>query len=142
MIDMISLVLKVILSIAPCASNWRCNVCKKVKVEHWEFLCKKIKEISEKKKSTQATSVLMIILAINVVVSTLENPDVKHILWRKMNCNLIRVFSEKLWTPISLDHSQVCVFKSGIASNRAHSALLDSIIWDRDITTYNANEKI
>ena len=53
-----------------------------------------------------------------------------------------QVFSEKLWTPISLDHSQVCVFKSGIASNRAHSALLDSIIWDRDITTYNANEKI
>ena len=67
---MISLVLKVNSSIAPCASNWRCNACKKVKVEHWEFLCKKIKEISEK-KSTQATSVSMIILAINVVVSTL-----------------------------------------------------------------------
>ena len=53
-----------------------------------------------------------------------------------------QVFSEKLWTPISLDHSQVCVFKSVIASNRAHSALLDSIIWDWDITTYNANGKI
>ena len=46
------------------------------------------------KKSTQATSVLMIILAINVVVSTLENPDVKHILWRKMNCNLIKCFQK------------------------------------------------
>ena len=53
-----------------------------------------------------------------------------------------QVFSEKLWTPISLDHSQVCMFKSVIASNRAHSALLDSIIWDWDITTYNANGKI
>ena len=67
---MISLVLKVDLSIAPRASNWRCNACKKVKVEHWEFFCKKIKEISGK-KSTQATSVSMIILSINVVVSTL-----------------------------------------------------------------------
>ena len=134
MIDMISLVLKVILSIAPCASNWRCNVCKKVKVEHWEFLCKKIKEISEKKINTS-----------NFSINDNISYQCRSFYPRKSRCQTHpvkknelqshQVFSEKLWTPISIDHSQVCVFKSVIAYKRAHSALLDSIIWDWDITT-------
>ena len=70
MLDIISLVLTVNLSIIPCATKWRSNACNWVKVEYWEFFSKKIKEISEK-KNRRPTSVAMITLDFNIRASNL-----------------------------------------------------------------------